>query len=216
MAGSYDVRMKEFIGSVWFPTSVSVALNALGWAIVTSSRMRGWLSDPYLVLILGPTVTAIIVVPLAWRCFVMPRRLLSGPRAVLAGATSGALILTAPIVIADHSNGLEDLVLILMLSVGAVVGAVAGALVAYAQRRWSHPSVGDSRAPFSTWDGVIGGLMATTLLAPIVGVYAAPLLRPDGSRGFAYFIWSWLILLPVGAAVGAWAWKRWNKIMARW
>lgn len=216
MARAYDVRMKTFIGSVWFPTAVSVTLNALGWALVTSSTLGGWLSDRYLVLILGPTVTALIVVPLAWRYFVMPRRFLSGPRAALAGATSGFLIPAAPIVIADRSNGLEGLVIMLLLSVGAAVGAVAGALIAYAQRRWSYPSVEDSRAPFSTWDGVIGGLMATTLLAPVVGLFAEPLFYPDGSRGFALFVWSWLSLLPVGAAVGAWAWKRWNKIMARW
>lgn len=220
--------MLRFLKETWFATAVFAALSRLN-----ADRACGW------IVFLGPTATALLVVPPIWGWFVVRHGRPHIGRAAFSGATIFFLIITLAMVINSavwevhpprysdaFGEGLGNILFLFYILVSGLVGgplgAGVGALVAFVQTRcWHHPAP-ESGTPDSMLDGAIGGAMVATLAAPfavlmVMSVLPKPLMPMQrwGAPSLALLLaTTWLVLVPAGALLGTMAVRRWRRIAA--
>ena len=160
---------------------------------------------------------ALIVVPFLWKSFVIRQGRPHVRRAVLAGAGSAFMIMWLPWVIDSvprflqgrrGEEGLAGLLTVLipfLTLIAVVLGAGLAALAAFVQARlWPGPRKEAGTADL-VLDGVVGGALVATLVAPfaaIVALQSYPDGRDPGMNLVTFTAGMWLILVPAGALMG--------------
>ena len=218
--------MRRFLGATGLPTAV--------FALLT--RLDQWDPKSMLILRIGPTVVALVIVPIVWRWFVArPGRSRVG-RGALAGAAVAFLALNLSLAIGgvwysahhrtggdafgeDFGNGITFLFIFGSLLMAGPLGACVGALVAWIQRRFPRQAPEEADSP-AMLDGAFGGALVAVLAAPLgslAGLFVLPRslqpVLPHGSVDInAMLLGAWLVLIPIGAALGALGVRRWRRI----
>lgn len=211
--------MRDFARATWLPTALFTAATL---PLYLSSRRCG------LALALGPTLTALLVVPAIWHWCVPGAGRHRFRRAALAGASAAYLIATLSHVIVGmrfsltHSwsqlelgalgVGLTDLFVVGgSLVVAAPVGAMIGSLVARIQRGNPQASTSTAERTAGGRQGASTAVMIAILLSPVLAAFVlassqellVPLSRKY-SIGYAFALGAtWLVSIPVAAVLGA-------------
>jgi len=211
--------MIHCLKETWLPTAMFAGLSGL---IATADLDKG-------VIHYAPLITALIVVPLVWKSFVIRQGCPRIRRGVLAGSAAASMILWSEVVIdgvrrfihgkhgEEGLGGLFMIIIPFIALIGALLGAGLASLAAFLQARlWPGPPE-ELGATDLALDGAVGGALVATLVAPFAAVIPLVVLRPDQrypTMNLAMFTGgTWLALAPAGAWLGVKAARRWRRIM---
>jgi hypothetical protein len=212
--------MLRFVKETWLPTVLFAGPTVL---TATADRDKG-------VIHYAAPVTALIVVPLVWKSFVIRRGRPRVRRAVLAGSASAFMILWSEEMIgvvrhfihpAKHgSEGLGGLLVIFIpfiTLIGLILGAGVASLAAFVQARLLPDPPVEPGTADPMLDGAVGGALVGTLVAPFAAIPLAGLmldrLTPTMNL-ITLTAGTWLVLVSAGAWLGVKAVRRYRRITA--
>lgn len=212
--------MREFMRQTWFPT---VAFT------IATVPLYGDYSEFGPILAIGQSIVALCLVPLLWRAYVLRAGRPGMRRSALAGAASGFLIVLLPHLVAailfaaTRRSGLSDglgefaglfadvffvgIALLIAAPIGATLGVATSLIAGAGQVHTVEPT----RVVASPSHRALQACMICLLLSPVVGpsllIALAALFEPlkwVAPRSLIQAIGlSWVILLPVAAAIGS-------------